>query len=69
MKNIKKRSIDTKRQKHRYNMFIMEQRGFAKIDKNPCNHYKWFGRSKCDKQTKQTNYLQSMIDSKKIFLE
>jgi hypothetical protein len=40
MKNIKKQSIDTKRQKHRYKMFITEQRGFAKIDNNPCNHYK-----------------------------
>lgn len=28
MKNIKKRSIDAKRQKHRYNMFITEQRGY-----------------------------------------
>ncbi len=51
MENIRKRSIDTTRQKHRYNMFITEQKGFAKIDNNPCNHYKWFGKSKCDKQT------------------
>jgi hypothetical protein len=51
MKSIKKRSIDIKRQKHRYNMLIPEQRGFAKIGNNPRNHYKWFGRSKCDKQT------------------
>jgi hypothetical protein len=43
MKNMKKRSIDTKRQKHRYNMFIIEQRGFAKINNNPCNHYKLLG--------------------------
>jgi hypothetical protein len=40
MNNIKKRSIDTKRQKQKYNMFITKQRGFAKIDNNPCNHYK-----------------------------
>jgi hypothetical protein len=40
MKNIQKRSIDTKREKHRYNMFITKQRGFAKIDNNPFNHYK-----------------------------
>jgi hypothetical protein len=40
MKKIEKRSIDTKRQKHRYNMFITKQIGFAKLNNNPCNHYK-----------------------------
>lgn len=40
MKNIKKISIDAKRQKQKYNIFITKQRGFAKIDNSPCNHYK-----------------------------
>jgi hypothetical protein len=58
MKNIKKRSIDTKRQKHRYNMFIKEQRGFPKIDSNPCKHYKWSGINVTNKQNKQTTFRQ-----------
>jgi hypothetical protein len=40
MKNIQKRSIDTKKEKHKYNMFITKQRCYAKINNSPCNHYK-----------------------------
>jgi hypothetical protein len=40
-------------------MFITEQRGFAKIDNNPCNHYKWFGDlNVTNKQNKQTTFRQ-----------
>ncbi len=39
MKNMKKISTNTKRQKQIYNMFIIKQRGFAKTYSSPCNHY------------------------------